>query len=334
MFGTAAFRTLIASVWLALWTFTTSPCPAGMVSLTFDDGLISVHGEAFPVLKAYNLKATVGMVVNRITSGNDDYMGIREAHELQDNGWEIASHGLTHQRPIDIPRFFEDEVVEGWELDGKNKKRGIYEVKYEYPAVAGLLENGKPLKEFAGLEDVSRVKGSYYFDRLAGMLHLHPFNPLNLEKDKIRSYSYQREMCESKIALEKLGFKVSTYITPYNYWTEEMIPVSKMYYSQVVNGKNMANRRDGYNPHWLNRFNILSMGKPEDAVRLIQKHAVEQDEWVIFCLHGIEDELGWEPWSAENLEELASWLQKNRIRVVTVAEGSALFSPVQQARKK
>ncbi len=332
MYSPIVFRCLLAVLGVVLWAAATSPCRAGMVSLTFDDGLSSVYSEAYPVLKRHNLKATVGMVVNRITSGNDDYISLQEAHELQDAGWEIASHGLTHQRPIDIPQYFEDEVVEGWEPDGTNAE--VYEAKYDYHSVAGLLENGKPLKEFTRLEDVRRAKGSFYFDRLIGALHVHPFNPMNAEREDIRSYSYQRELCESKIALEKLGFKISTYITPFNYWTEEMASLSKLYYSQVANGKNMANRKETCDLNWLYRFNVLSMGKTQDAVRLIQKHAVEQDEWVIFCLHGIEDEMGWEPWSADNLEELAAWLQKNQIRVVTVSEGAALYSSVPQARRR
>jgi hypothetical protein len=44
---------------------------------------------------------------------------------------------------------------------------------------------------------------------------------------------------------------------------------------------------------------------------------------VVFCLHEIEDDVGWEPWTAEKLTRLCSWLQEQQVRVVTISEGVA-----------
>ena len=46
----------------------------GMVTLVFDDGLSSVYQYAFPVLSRYGLPATVGIIANRVDSGDADFM--------------------------------------------------------------------------------------------------------------------------------------------------------------------------------------------------------------------------------------------------------------------
>jgi hypothetical protein len=42
-------------------------------------------------------------------------------------------------------------------------------------------------------------------------------------------------------------------------------------------------------------------------------------------MHGIGSELGWEPWSAEKLAQLAEFLKKNNIPVVTIDQGVKLW---------
>jgi len=82
----------------------------GMVSFTFDDGIVSAHQTAFPVLKSRGQAATAAIVAGKI-GANDDYMNARQLRELERNGWEIASHGLTHTRPTQIPLTFEQEPM-------------------------------------------------------------------------------------------------------------------------------------------------------------------------------------------------------------------------------
>jgi peptidoglycan/xylan/chitin deacetylase (PgdA/CDA1 family) len=296
---------------------------AGMVTFSFDDGLSSVYSEAFPILKKYHLKATVGIVLNRITSGNDDYMDVGQVTELQKNGWEVASHGLTHKRPTEIPQYYSEELISGWEL--QEKMPDVYEANYGYQVIAGLLDNGRSLSEHTTLDEVVKTPGSFYFDRLISSVHVHPFEPVDQRKLNIRSISYQREMAESKKGLEKLGFKVTTYVTPYNYWTPEMRELSKYYYEQAANGGESANFRDNYDAHWLRRYFIHTLGPADQVINLLKKNVAQKKGWVILCFHGIEDESGWQPWSADNLEQLAAWLHEEGIKTVTIAEGMRSF---------
>jgi hypothetical protein len=128
-------------------------------------------------------------------------------------------------------------------------------------------------------------------------------------------------MAESRKGLENLGFKVTTYVTPYNAWSLEMREISKYYYEQAANGGESANYKGKLDRYWLKRFFIHTLGPADEVTRLLKRNVIDKDGWVILCFHGIEDETGWQPWSADNLEQLAAWIQQEDIKVVTIAEG-------------
>ncbi len=99
------------------------PLPARPVILSFDDGLESVYREAFPVLQALGFRAVVCMVAGFVgrTNGWDVNLGGRsfrhldwaQLKELHSQGWEIASHSLTHRAlPFLNHRALERELRE------------------------------------------------------------------------------------------------------------------------------------------------------------------------------------------------------------------------------
>ena len=296
---------------------------AGMVSLVFDDGLSSVYDYAFPVLSRIGLPATVGIIANRVDSGDPDFMNEKQIHELEAAGWEVASHSRTHKRPIDIPKFYAEKKC--LLLRPVAGQRPLFEAKYKYEELAGLTENGRMLREETSGQEVRRQPGSYYFDELIGELIVHPFDPDSPEKQQIRAISYERELEESKRVLTGMGFKVSTYITPHNYWTPEMSELSKRFYAQVANGGDSFNRRGGADRYWLKRFVVHANDSAESIIGLVKEHAIREDGWVIFCMHGIGSELGWEPWDAAKLAQLAEFLKKKAVPVVTLEKGAALW---------
>ena len=85
------------------------------IVLTFDDGHISNHRLALPVLQKYGFRATFFIIADRI--GIPYHMGIEELRELDDAGMEIGSHGLTHTY---LPQISEQEIER--ELLGSKKK--------------------------------------------------------------------------------------------------------------------------------------------------------------------------------------------------------------------
>ncbi|MGD9504006.1 MAG: polysaccharide deacetylase family protein [Syntrophobacteraceae bacterium] len=319
----SAFPALPALFALLLSVIAT-PCSAGMVSLTFDDGLRSVYDEARPVLLKYNKKATVAIIVNRMLSKNNDYMDMAQVLELQKDGWEVASHGMTHTRPTSIPRFYYEEPVTDWSREDESSP--VHQTKYGYDEVAGLLDNERPLTRLDTAQAVEKMPGSYYLDQLISELHVHPFVDPSSRDLNIRSVCYQREMQESKQKLESLGFNVSTFVTPFNYWTTELQEVSKFYYKQVASGMDRSNFPKDLNLFWLKRYHIRTATTTEDVKKLIERDAVDKNGWVILCLHGIEDDMGWQSWDADRLEDLVSWLDEQGIKVVTLSEGASLIT--------
>uniref|UniRef100_I2PZH9 Putative xylanase/chitin deacetylase n=1 Tax=Desulfovibrio sp. U5L TaxID=596152 RepID=I2PZH9_9BACT len=296
---------------------------AGMVSLVFDDGLESVYQYAFPVLSHLGLAATVGIIANRVDSGDPDFMTESQIRELQDAGWEVASHSLTHKRPIDIPKFYAEEKC--LNLKPVKGQRALYEAKYKYEELAGLMENGRLLKERASGSSVKGEAGSYYFDELIGEVIIHPFDLENGEKQQIRAISYERELEESKKELLDRGFRVNTYITPHNYWTPEMSNLSKRFYAQVADGGDDFNRKGATDRFWLKRFVVHTNDSAEAIIGLIKEHAIRENGWVIFCMHGVGSDLGWEPWDAAKLAQLAEYLKKKAVPVVTIDQGVKIW---------
>ena len=298
-------------------------CQAGMVSLVFDDGLSSVYQYAFPVLVRYGLVATVGIIANRVDSGDPDFMDEKQLHELEAAGWEIASHSLTHKRPIDIPKFYAEEKC--LMLKPVAGRRPLFEAKYKYEELAGLMENGRLLRERTSGKIVQSEPGSYYFDDLIGEVLIHPFDPDSAEKQQIRAISYERELETSKKELTDRGFAISTYITPHNCWTPEMSELSKRFYAQVADGGDNFNRKGSTDRYWLKRFVVHTDDPAETIIGLIKEHAIRENGWVIFCLHGIGSDLGWEPWDAAKLGQLADFLKKKAVPVVTIDKGVKIW---------
>lgn len=296
---------------------------AGMVSLVFDDGLESVHQYAFPILAKVGLPATVGIIANRVDSGDPDFMTEAQIRELAKAGWEVASHSLTHKRPIDIPRFYAEEKC--LPLKPVHGQRSLFEAKYKYEELAGLVENGRQLRERADGATVRSEPGSYYFDELIGEVIVHPFEPDSVEKQQIRAISYERELEESKKLLSGMGFAVNTYITPHNYWTPEMSDLSKRFYGQVADGGDDCNRKGATDRYWLKRYVVHTNDSAASIIALVKEHAIREDAWVIFCMHGIGSDLGWEPWDAAKLAELAEFLKRKAVPVVTIDQGVKLW---------
>lgn len=68
--------------------------PEALVSFTFDDGFFSTYTKAFPILTKYGYTGTVFVITSCI--GTTGYMNASQLLELQNQGWEIASHSHTH----------------------------------------------------------------------------------------------------------------------------------------------------------------------------------------------------------------------------------------------
>lgn len=72
------------------------PIPKKSVVLTFDDGYKDNYESAYPILKEYGFKATIFMITSCIGTG--EYLTAAQLKELQQNGIDIESHTVNHEK--------------------------------------------------------------------------------------------------------------------------------------------------------------------------------------------------------------------------------------------
>lgn len=102
--------------------------PSRPILITFDDGYMDNYTTALPILQKYGFKATLFLIVKKV--GDRDCLTWKEVKELDQAGWDIQSHTLTHP---DLTT-----------LDAKT-------LKHELAASKATLEKelGKPILFFA-----------------------------------------------------------------------------------------------------------------------------------------------------------------------------------------
>jgi peptidoglycan/xylan/chitin deacetylase (PgdA/CDA1 family) len=77
--------------------------PARSVAITFDDGYRDVYTYAFPVLKKYNLPATLFVIINEIGRPAADRLSWDEVKEMQDSGLiSFGSHCIGPEPLVNI----------------------------------------------------------------------------------------------------------------------------------------------------------------------------------------------------------------------------------------
>lgn len=73
------------------------PVPKKPVLITFDDGYVDNYNIAYPILKEFNLKATIFVVTDFVDKGNN-FLSIEQMKEMLQNGIDIQSHTKAHEK--------------------------------------------------------------------------------------------------------------------------------------------------------------------------------------------------------------------------------------------
>lgn len=114
-----------------------SKLPSKPILITFDDGYYSNYEYIYPILKKYNVKASIFVVTDKIGKEIDGikYLGWNECKEMQDSGLvEICSHSSRHVFYDKLPvREIHDDVIKSYEEIEKNlgkKKDKIFAYPY------------------------------------------------------------------------------------------------------------------------------------------------------------------------------------------------------------
>ena len=126
--------------------------PTKPIIITFDDGYYSNYEYIYPILKKYNVKASILIVTDKIGKEIDGikYLGWNECLEMQNSGLvEIYSHSKKHVFYNKLPvREIRDDVKESYNvIEEYLGKQSIKVFAYPYGAytketVMALKNNG------------------------------------------------------------------------------------------------------------------------------------------------------------------------------------------------
>lgn len=77
--------------------------PPKTIAITFDDGYKDNYTYAFPILKKYNLVATIFVIVNEVGRFQGDRLNWHELRQMQDSGiFTVASHAMGPEPLINL----------------------------------------------------------------------------------------------------------------------------------------------------------------------------------------------------------------------------------------
>lgn len=123
--------------------------PEKPILINFDDGYYSNYEYVFPILKKYNVKASIFVVTDKIGTEIDGkrYLSWEQCKEMQDSGLvEIFSHSKRHVFYDKLPvRMIRDDVIESYKIIEENLGNKDLKV-FAYPYGAYTKETVWALK--------------------------------------------------------------------------------------------------------------------------------------------------------------------------------------------
>lgn len=113
---------------------------SNLIICTFDDGYTGVIEHGLPILKEFGFTATVFVCSDYVGKTNDwnlkdkknrIHMNVNDLHILQNEGWEVGSHGLSH---CSILRLSDEELQNELNLSKQTLELEFGEIhSYAYP---------------------------------------------------------------------------------------------------------------------------------------------------------------------------------------------------------
>lgn len=101
----------VSSIQLYNYYYKNGSLPSRPIMITFDDGYMDNYTTALPILKKYGFTATVFLIVKKV--GDPNCLTWKEVKELDQEGWDIESHTLTHPDLTKIsPNLLKEELVD------------------------------------------------------------------------------------------------------------------------------------------------------------------------------------------------------------------------------
>lgn len=311
---------LFGGVFCSVLIISSIACFGAMVTYSFDDGFRNTKDVALPILEAHGHVGTISAVCYWI--GGQNVVTIEDLAYMEDKGWEIVSHSITHHSFNEIPKRYSEEVLTGWLQTGGTSH--TFQTTYSYAKLPFVLQDGYRLTKRGSIPQVENNQGSYYFDSssgINGIVYVHTNDGSSPEEHEMRADSVEREIEQSILKFRQAGLNVQNFIPPFDQWTYEMAEIAGNYCNSVAFGSVVGlNEIPIRNPWFLRRMWVVQ-DTPLESVKARVDYAIAHNQWLIIELHLIGDFQDRFSWSAENLQALADYIASTGIAVVTQQEG-------------
>jgi peptidoglycan/xylan/chitin deacetylase (PgdA/CDA1 family) len=127
-----------------------------MITMTMDDGSDTQYDMAYMILKEHNIPATA-FIVTGWFGMKPGRLSLEEMHEMQDAGWEIGSHSVSHMKLTQMP--FKEVFNETYDSKTWLEARGFRVSSFAYP----MGNFNSTIKQLAGsIYDVTRTTHKGY----------------------------------------------------------------------------------------------------------------------------------------------------------------------------
>jgi len=127
-----------------------------MITMTMDDGSDTQYDAAFMILREHNIPATA-FIVTGWFGMKPGRLSLEEMHEMQDAGWEIGSHSVSHMKLTQMP--FKEAFNETYDSKMWLEARGFRVSSFAYP----MGNFNSTIKQLAGsIYDVTRATHEGY----------------------------------------------------------------------------------------------------------------------------------------------------------------------------
>ena len=146
--------------------------PEKPVIITIDDGFRSVYTLAFPVLKEYQLPATLYLYTDFIDRGPNQ-LSWQEIREMIDQGMEIGSHSLSHcnllhmkenESHMDYLKRIKDELFLSKAILERNTGSLVQSFAYPYGVYSQQIKMLAKQAGYKALLNVNSMNNSLPFD--------------------------------------------------------------------------------------------------------------------------------------------------------------------------
>ncbi|QLD89077.1 polysaccharide deacetylase family protein [Natronomonas salina] len=285
----------------------------GAVAFVYDDGPLSDYTKAFPAHRAFDAPATSCIVPEWIGTSRStgEMMAVDHLEELAAAGWEIASHTSGHE-PLGSFELTADAAAGDSRVYPAEIRHGHHPGKpveitdgdrtvATTVAGSGRDESGESYVELAESLDTAFAAGD------SEIRH-----PPELMAETLQ---------ESKQALERRGFEVSTLLAPYDQFDAYSARFASEYYEVVANGDHgsIITYPGEYEPLWTQRDYFVEYTSRETVQSALDEVAATGGLGVLGA-HTFKEEV-----TEARIRETLEWIEDRGIEVLTMGEAARRF---------